>query len=278
MDYTVRGILQARILEWAAFPFSRESSQPRSSALQADSLQAEPQGKPKNTVVGSLSLLQHIFPTQELNQDLLHCRRILYQLSYEGSIYFVLTPEVVCHSSLAATRLLVQVSLISLVEALWCNTLQSSGRRTLCLCLGLHMPDPSLAQLCLTLCDPTDCSPPDSSVHGILQARILQWGAISYSRASSPPRDWTCISCLGRQMGFPGGSVVRSQEPLREIPPRTRSWGEDLKRKAVQATRGPPGWPRPLPHPVDSPSCCGPCSSCCGSLRCLLRALLLLSH
>ena len=74
MDYTVHGILQARILEWIAFPSSRGSSQARSPALQADSLPAEPQGKPKNTGVGSLSLLQRIFPTQELNQGLLHCR------------------------------------------------------------------------------------------------------------------------------------------------------------------------------------------------------------
>ena len=50
MDYTVHVILQARIVEWVAFPFSRGSSQPRDqtqvSALQADSLPAEPQGKP----------------------------------------------------------------------------------------------------------------------------------------------------------------------------------------------------------------------------------------
>ena len=58
MDYTVHGILQARILEWGAFPFSSGSSQPRSPPWQADSLLAEPQGKPKNTGVGSLSLLQ----------------------------------------------------------------------------------------------------------------------------------------------------------------------------------------------------------------------------
>ena len=50
--------------------------------MQADSLPAEPQGKPKNTGVGGLSLLQQIFPTQDLNWGLLHCRRILYQLSY----------------------------------------------------------------------------------------------------------------------------------------------------------------------------------------------------
>ena len=51
MNYKIHGILQARILEWVAFPFSRGSSQPgiqpRSPALQADSLPAEPQGKPK---------------------------------------------------------------------------------------------------------------------------------------------------------------------------------------------------------------------------------------
>ena len=57
----------------------------RSPTLQADSLAAEPQGKPKNPGVGSLSLLQGIFPTQESNQGLLHCRQILYQLSYERS-------------------------------------------------------------------------------------------------------------------------------------------------------------------------------------------------
>ena len=83
MDYTVYGILQARILEWVTFPFSRGSFQPRSPTLQVDSLPAEPQGKPKNTGVGSLSLLPGTFPTQESNQGLLHCRQILYQLSYK---------------------------------------------------------------------------------------------------------------------------------------------------------------------------------------------------
>ena len=57
---------------------------PRSSALQAGSLPAEPQGKLKNDGVGSLSLLQGIFPTQESNGGLLCCRPILYQLNYHG--------------------------------------------------------------------------------------------------------------------------------------------------------------------------------------------------
>ena len=87
--FSVHGILQARILEWVAFPFSRDllnpRIKPRSAALQAVSLPAEPLGKPKNTGVGSLTFPQGIFPTQELNQGLLYCRRILYQLSNQGS-------------------------------------------------------------------------------------------------------------------------------------------------------------------------------------------------
>ena len=86
---SVYGILQARRLAWAAFPspgnLSNPGIEPRSPALQADSSQDEPQEKPKNTEVGSLSLLQRTFLTQELNWGLLHCRLILYQLSYEWS-------------------------------------------------------------------------------------------------------------------------------------------------------------------------------------------------
>ena len=51
-----------------------------------------------------------------------------------------------------------------------------------------------LLQLCLTVCDPIDYSPPGSSIHGILQARIMEWVAILFSRASSQPRDWTRVS------------------------------------------------------------------------------------
>ena len=58
-----------------------------------------------------------------------------------------------------------------------------------------------LLQQCPTLCDSVDCSPPSSSVHGILQARILEWVAMLSSRGSSQPRDWNCISyvsCIGK--------------------------------------------------------------------------------
>ena len=60
-------------------------TEPRSPTLQADSLPSEPAGKPMNTGVGSLSLLQGIFPTQGLNTGLPHCRWILYHLSQQGS-------------------------------------------------------------------------------------------------------------------------------------------------------------------------------------------------
>ena len=83
------GILQARTLEWVAFPFPGDlhnpGIEPRSPTMQVDTLPFEPPGKSKNTREGSLSLLEQIFPTQEPNRGLLHYRRILYQLSYQGS-------------------------------------------------------------------------------------------------------------------------------------------------------------------------------------------------
>ena len=52
------------------------------------------------------------------------------------------------------------------------------------------------AQLCPTLGDPMDCIPPGSAANGVFQARVLEWVAISSSRRSSWPRDWTCVLCL----------------------------------------------------------------------------------
>ena len=53
-----------------------------------------------------------------------------------------------------------------------------------------------VAQLCLILCDPMDSSPPGSFAHGILQARILEWVAMPFSRGSSQPSDWIQVSCI----------------------------------------------------------------------------------
>ena len=55
-----------------------------------------------------------------------------------------------------------------------------------------------VAQSCPTLCDPMDCSLPGSSVHGISQARILEWAAISFSTACSQPRNQIYVSCMDR--------------------------------------------------------------------------------
>ena len=64
----------------------------------------------------------------------------------------------------------------------------SSPTASYCCCL--------VTKLCLTHCNPMDCSPPSSTVHGISQARILEWGAISFSRGSSRHRDQTWVSCM----------------------------------------------------------------------------------
>ena len=203
MDYTVHGILQA----WSGEPFPSPGNLPNSEiefgspTFQADSLPAKPQGKPKNTWVGNLSLLQGIFQTPESNRDGLHWRLILYQLSYEGSpgkvfwtIKIALKVSVHAHKFFFFFSYLYFIPLFSLsrnklnylficflFERLfaWSNMI---------LGISWHFGH---AQSCLTLCDPTDHSPPGSSVHRIFQARIWKWVVIFYSKGSSQPRDWT---------------------------------------------------------------------------------------
>ena len=67
----------------------------------------------------------------------------------------------------------------------------------LCVCVYVYVLVP---QWGLTLCDPMDCSPPGSSVHGILQARILEWVSMPFSRRFSWPRDGTHVSCISRKI------------------------------------------------------------------------------
>ena len=89
-SWTIQSMELSRPEYWSGYLFPSPGDlpnpeiEPRSPALQADFLPAEPPGKPKNTGIGSLSLLQPILLTQESNQSLLHCRRILYHLSYQG--------------------------------------------------------------------------------------------------------------------------------------------------------------------------------------------------
>ena len=145
--------------------------------MRVDSLPAEPQGEPKNTGVGSLSLLQGIFPTQESNQALLRCRQILYQLSYQGS------PR--------QTSLRLQGYIFRLNK--------SRGGFSVCVCVCVCVC--VSGSVTSTLCDPVDCSPPGSSVRGILQARTLELFAIPFSRGlPDPGSEHPSLCLLQRQM------------------------------------------------------------------------------
>ena len=76
-------------------------------------------------------------------------------------------------------------------------------------------------QSCPTLCDPRDCSPTVSSVHGILQARILEWDVLPFSRGSSQPRDRTCVSCIAGRF--------------------FTAWANNLKKLSWKGTQNSPG-------------------------------------
>ena len=79
---------------------------------------------------------------------------------------------------------------------------QKAGKRKLGMTppnlLSIQKSESEAAQSCLTLCDTGDCSPPGSSIHRLLQASILEWVAISFSRGSFWPRDQTHASCIGK--------------------------------------------------------------------------------
>ena len=90
--------------------------------FQADSLLSEPPEKPKNTGVGSLSLLQGNFPTQESKPGLLHCRQILYQLSYLIYIYLQLTCKIGI-SIFSILRNVIELNILKVIskETTWNN-------------------------------------------------------------------------------------------------------------------------------------------------------------
>ena len=104
-------------------------------------------------------------------------------------IWFVIETQEVSFSSLhwgkcKCRRLREKIYLLSWLTV-WKNR-SLGNRRAMCLCAN------SL-QSCPTLCDPMDCSPPGSSVHDVIQSRILEWVAMSFSRGSSQQRDWSLI-------------------------------------------------------------------------------------
>ena len=126
-------------------------------------------------------LLWRIFPTQGSNPGFPHCRRSLYCLSHQGShryLYSCTSEAILFCKHNTKDRTFSKDTLFFLKFALL---------EHLCACM-------LTAQSCLTLCDPMNYSSPDSSVHGMLQARILEWVAIPFPRGSSQPRNQTCAS------------------------------------------------------------------------------------
>ena len=109
-------------------------------------------------------------------------------------------------------------------------------------------------QLCPTLCDPMDCSPPGFSVHGILQARILEWVAVPSFRGSSRPRDQTHVSCRCCTAGR-----FSTAEPQGKPTDRHRSHLNCPERVGcVVLPSAPVGscWLRPPPCPFDASAAC----------------------
>ena len=99
----------------------------------------------------------------------------------------------------------------------------------MCVVLSVYL----VVQCFPTLCDPMDCAP-DSFIHGIFQARILEWVAITFSRGSSQPRDWTLVSCITRR--FFTVSAVAQLVRIRLQCRRTQVWslgGEDALEKEM---------------------------------------------
>ena len=86
-------------------------------------------------------------------------------------------------------------------------------------------------QLCASLCNPMDCSPPGVSVHEISQVRMLEWVAISFSRGYSRPREWTCIFCIaGRFI-----TVWATREPQYFLERLSKEW---FLCKVIKASTG----------------------------------------
>ena len=176
MVSAAHGLLQGWILEWVAFPLSRGSSQPR------DQTQA-------SHIAGGFftswatreALCGHKY---SLNWNKCHKCPEMWLLAHKVSI-----------------NLGVFVFIIVLENCPFLFFFFYQNRKMYFNHFILVLP--KSFRSCPTLCDPMDCSPPGSSVHGIFQARVLEWVAISSSRGSSWFKNWThisYISCIGRQV------------------------------------------------------------------------------
>ena len=183
--FSVHGILQARILEWVAIPFFRGSSQPKYqtqvSCIAGGFFTVWATREAPRLEWVAISSRQGIFPTQGSNPGLLHCRRILYFLSHQGSPRILEWVAYPFSMGTSRPRDWTRVSCIAGGFSTSWATQEAQGRafqvEIPVICPSVHCLH---AQLCLTLWNPMNYSLPDSFVHGIFQARILEWVAISY--------------------------------------------------------------------------------------------------
>ena len=118
-------------------------------------------------------------------------------------VFFLKKHEEICCSATSLLALPIstpQEQLIAVSAYLFfCPVLPKSGSTGVCVCVCVYVHTYACVlshSVMPSLCDPMDSSPPGSSVHGIVQARILEWVAISFSRGSSWPRVLTCVSCV----------------------------------------------------------------------------------
>ena len=163
--------------------------------------------------VGGHALFQRIFLSQGSNPHFLHWKWILY----EGSpVWRSAEPQflgsVILDYILPSEKGFFEASLLANIYMCVCvcvwNQRATAGQLVLvselCSWSRAHADIFLIKLICSVLrcsvvsdpCDPTDCSPPGSSVHGVLQARILEWVVMPSSRGSSQPRDWNLVFCI----------------------------------------------------------------------------------
>ena len=165
----------------------------------------------QNTWVGSLSLLQEIFPTQGLNPGLLHCRWIIYQLTHKGSpriLKWVAYPfssgsswprnqtRASCIACRFFTNWAIREAHLYITSGLVTNPFNLRWQWRFSKTNGTAAAAAKSLKSCLTLCDHIDGSPPGSPILGILQARTLEWVVISFSNAWKWKVKVKSLSCV----------------------------------------------------------------------------------
>ena len=176
-----------------------ESCSVMSSSLQPHGLYSPWNSPDQNTQVVSFSLLQGIFPTQGSNPGLPHCRRILYLLSHKG-----------------IPRILEWVTYSFSRGSSW----PRNRSRVSCFAGGFFTNQAIREALKVKVAQsyPSLFGPMDYTVHGFLQARILEWVAFPFSRGSSQPRDWSQVSVIAGGF-FTSRIWVRAMQKLCTIFP-----------------------------------------------------------